>query len=89
MKQIRTLLSLFLVCAILAAGQSPAALAAESSREGDGQGPLQRSRLVPARTFLASIFSLQISIWLIWHGYQSARISTSPSQVRSMEKVMP
>ena len=34
MKQIRTLLSLFLVCAILAAGLCPAALAAEPDREG-------------------------------------------------------
>ena len=34
MKQIRTLLSLLLVCAILAAGLCPAALAAEPDREG-------------------------------------------------------
>ena len=34
MKQIRTLLSLFLVCAILAAGLCPAALAADLDREG-------------------------------------------------------
>ena len=69
MKQIRTLLFLFLVCAILAAGQSPAALAAESSREGRWPGasaeePTGTRKNLSGKYFLIANINLADLAWI-------------------------